>query len=108
MWQLVKKFQDVKEALDCTKPKGNKSISNDSIEQLSKLASGSNLHDSMEELVDCYLNYFKSENDDNSQVLVIAIDDLDVQTSHTYQMVEQIRKYLIIDKVLILMGVKLV
>lgn len=106
--KLVKKFQDVKEALDCTKPKGNKSISNDSIEQLSKLASGSNLHDSMEELVDCYLNYFKSENDDNSQVLVIAIDDLDVQTSHTYQMVEQIRKYLIIDKVLILMGVKLV
>ena len=90
--ELVKRFQDVKEALDCTKPKGNKSISNDSIEQLSKLASGSNLHDSMEELVDCYLNYFKSENDNNSQMLVIAIDDLDVQTNHTYQMVEQIRK----------------
>ena len=41
-------------------------------------------------------------------MLVIAIDDLDVQTNHTYQMVEQIRKYLIIDNVLILMGVKLV
>lgn len=106
--KLVKKFQDVKEALDCARPKDHKSISNDSIEQLSKLASGSNLHDSMEELVDCYLNYFKSENDDNSQVLIIAIDDLDLQTNHTYQMVEQIRKYLIIDKVLILMGVKLV
>lgn len=106
--ELVKKFQDVKDALDCTKPRSLKSISNDSIEQLSKLASGSNLHNSMEELVKCYLNYFESENDNNSHMLVIAIDDLDVQTNHTYQMVEQIRKYLIIDNVIILMGVKLV
>lgn len=106
--ELVKKFQEVKDALDCTKARDIRFNSNDSIEQLSKLASGSNLHDSMEKLVECYLNYFKSENDNNSQMLVIAIDDLDVQTNHTYQMVEQIRKYLIIDKVLILMGVKLV
>lgn len=106
--KLVKKFQEVKDALDCTKDRDIRFNSNDSIEQLSKLASGSNLHDSMEKLVECYLNYFKAENDKNSQMLVIAIDDLDVQTNHTYQMVEQIRKYLIIDKVLILMGVKLV
>lgn len=105
---LVKKFQDVKEALDCTKSRDSKSVSNDSIEQLSKLASGSNLHDSMERLVECYLDYFKPASDKNSQMLVIAIDDLDVQTNHTYQMVEQIRKYLIIDNVIILMGVKLV
>lgn len=105
---LVKKFQDVKEALDCTKSRDSKSVSNDSIEQLSKLASGSNLHDSMERLVECYLDYFKPTSDKNSQMLVIAIDDLDVQTNHTYQMVEQIRKYLIIDNVIILMGVKLV
>lgn len=106
--ELVKKFQEVKEALDCTEDRDIRFNSNDSIEQLSKLASGSNLHDSMEKLVECYLNYFKAENDKNSQMLVIAIDDLDVQTNHTYQMVEQIRKYLIIDNVLILMGVKLV
>lgn len=106
--KLVKKFQEVKDALDCTKARDIRFNSNDSIEQLSKLASGSNLHDSMEKLVEYYLDYFKSENDKNSQMLVIAIDDLDVQTNHTYQMVEQIRKYLIIDNVLILMGVKLV
>ena len=106
--KLVKKFQEVKDALDCTKARDIRFNSNDSIEQLSKLASGSNLHDSMEKLVDCYLSYFKPENDNNPQMLVIAIDDLDVQTNHTYQMVEQIRKYLIIDNVIILMGVKLV
>lgn len=106
--ELVKRFQDVKDALDYTKPINPKSVSNDSIEQLSKLASGSNLHDSMEKLVGCYLDYFKSESDKSQHMLVIAIDDLDVQTNHTYQMVEQIRKYLIIDNVIILMGVKLV
>jgi signal recognition particle GTPase len=106
--ELVKKFQNVKEALDCTKARDPRSASNDSIEQLSKLASGSNLHNSMEELVTCYLNYFKSENNKTQQMLVIAIDDLDVQTNHTYQMIEQIRKYLIIDNVIILIGVKLV
>lgn len=106
--ELVKKFQNVKEALDCINVRAPRFASNDSIEQLSKLASGSNLHNSMEELVTCYLDYFKSENDKTQQMLVIAIDDLDVQTNHTYQMVEQIRKYLIIDNVIILMGVKLV
>lgn len=106
--ELVKKFQNVKEALDCTNVRYSRFASNDSIEQLSKLASGSNLHNSMEELVKCYLDYFKSEDDNAQQMLVIAIDDLDVQTNHTYQMVEQIRKYLIIDNVIILMGVKLV
>ena len=105
---LVKRFQEVKDAINCNQTRGTIYDSNDSIEQLSKLASGSNLHDSMEKLVECYLKYFKSERDENQQMLVIAIDDLDVQTNHTYQMVEQIRKYLIIDNVLILMGVKLV
>jgi energy-coupling factor transporter ATP-binding protein EcfA2 len=105
---LVKKFQNVKDALDCTKSNNFIYESNDAVEQLSKLASGSNLHNTMEELVKCYLEYFRSEDDKKEQMLVIAIDDLDVQTNHTYNMVEQIRKYLIIDNVLILMGVKLV
>ncbi|MBO5957574.1 MAG: hypothetical protein J6Q39_08470 [Bacteroidales bacterium] len=106
--ELVKKFQEAKDALDCTNPQKSSYVNNDSIEELSKLASGSNLHNKMEELVKYYLDYFKTDKDDTPQMLVIAIDDLDVQTNHTYQMVEQIRKYLIIDNVLILMGVKLI
>lgn len=105
--ELVKKFQEVKDALDCTNPKKYNYASNDSIEELSKLASGSNLRKKMAELVNGYLEYFKSNDDKDQQMLVIAIDDLDVQTNHTYQMVEQIRKYLIIENVVILLGVKL-
>lgn len=106
--ELVKKFQEVKDALDCTNPKKYNYASNDSIEELSKLASGSNLRKKMAELVNGYLEYFKSNDDKGPQMLVIAIDDLDVQTNHTYQMVEQIRKYLIIENVVILLGVKLI
>lgn len=107
--QLVKRFQEVKDALDClnSNRKENK-YHNDSIEELSKLAAGSNLREKMEKLVDCFLKYCSDGDDASKKILVISIDDLDVQTNHTYKMVEQIRKYLIIDKVVILLGVKLV
>ena len=106
---LVKCFQAVKDALDSlNRTKKEDKYHNDSIEELSKMAAGSNLHEEMEELVKSYLNYFHEGTRDCKKILVIAIDDLDVQTNHTYKMVEQIRKYLIIDNVIILIGVKLV
>ena len=106
---LVKCFQAVKDALDSlNRTKKEDKYHNDSIEELSKMAAGSNLHEEMEELVKSYLNYFHEGTRGCKKILVIAIDDLDVQTNHTYKMVEQIRKYLIIDNVIILIGVKLV
>ena len=101
---MVKCFQDVKETLDCINTPIKSSDTNDSIEALSKMAASNNLKLQMECLVDAYLSYF---HDNNKSVLVIAIDDLDVQTKHTYKMLEQISKYLIMDRVLILIGVKL-
>lgn len=107
--QLVKRFQEVKDALDCLNSKRiENKYHNDSIEELSKLAAGSNLREKMEKLVDCFLKYCSDGDDASKRILVISIDDLDVQTNHTYKMVEQIRKYLIVDKVVILIGVKLV
>lgn len=101
---LVKCFQDVKETLDCINKPIKTSDINDSVEALSKMAASNNLKRQMEVLVDAYLSYFHV---DSKSVLVIAIDDLDVQTKHTYKMLEQISKYLIINKVVILIGVKL-
>ena len=106
---LVKCFKGVKDALDSlNRTNKEDKYHNDSIEELSKMAAGSNLHEKMEELVESYLNYFYEGTRGKKKILVIAIDDLDVQTNHTYKMVEQIRKYLIIDNVIILIGVKLV
>ena len=99
-------YADALDSLNRTKKEDK--YHNDSIEELSKMAAGSNLHEEMEELVKSYLNYFHEGTRGCKKILVIAIDDLDVQTNHTYKMVEQIRKYLIIDNVIILIGVKLV
>lgn len=101
---LVKSFQEVKETLDCIDTPIKSSDTNDSVEALSRMAASNNLKQQMEKLIDGYLSYFNGQSE---SVLVIAIDDLDVQTKHTYTMLEQISKYLIVDRVVILIGVKL-
>lgn len=103
--KLVKCFQDVKETLDCINTPIKSSDTNDSVEALSKMSASNNLKQQMEVLIDEYLSFFHQRK--IQSVLVIAIDDLDVQTKHTYQMLEQISKYLIIDRVVILISVKL-
>lgn len=101
---LVKCFQEVKETLDCIDTPIKSSDTNDSVEALSRMAASNNLKQQMEKLIDSYLSYFNGQ---CKSVLIIAIDDLDVQTKHTYTMLEQISKYLIVDRVVILIGVKL-
>lgn len=110
--ELITRFQQVKETLDCINTPNNIYASHDSIESLSRMSSSSDLESKMHELISCYLNYFaeivSSPCEENKyNALVIAIDDLDVQAKHTYKMVEQIRKYLIQDNIVILLGVKL-
>lgn len=97
---LTRKFQKVKDSLDTIHGKGNDS--NDSIEELSNLAGGINLREHMVELIDSYLRYSRKK------YLAIAIDDIDLQTRYAYKMVEQVRRYLIVPNVIILMGVKLI
>lgn len=97
---LARKFQKVKNSLDTINSKSNSS--NDSIEELSNLASGINLREHMIELIRSYLKYA------GKKYLAIAIDDIDLQTRYAYKMVEQIRRYFIIPNVIILMGIKLI
>lgn len=110
--ELITRFQQVKETLDCINTPNNIYASHDSIETLSRMSSSSDLESKMHELISCYLQYFAEVvsspcGESKYNALVIAIDDLDVQAKHTYKMVEQIRKYLIQDNVVILLGVKL-
>ncbi len=98
--KVVKAFQKVKESLESI-GNGSKREINDSIESLSILAGGIGLKGAMTQLISLYLNYMKSD------ILAIAIDDIDLQTQHAYKMVEQIRRYFIIPNVVILMGMKM-
>lgn len=71
------------------------------IHQLGNLLVTVNLKKSLKKLVDCYLKYYGND------FLVIPVDDIDNNTDQAYKMMEQIRKYLILPNVIILISFKL-
>lgn len=97
---LINRFERVKKCLDLIKH-DTPNTNNDTFESLSEFAYGINLKVAIGELVEKYLSYFRSS------FLAIAIDDLDMQTRYAYNMVEEIRKYLIQHKIIILIGIKI-
>lgn len=96
---LINRFQRVKDCLDTIH--GETYKTDDSIDSLVNLADGIHLKDELNLLINAYLKFFKCD------ILIIAIDDIDLHTTHAYQMVEQMRKYLIQPNVIILAGVKI-
>ncbi|MHB9140857.1 MAG: hypothetical protein ACYC25_03160 [Paludibacter sp.] len=104
--QVIDKFQETKENLNQLLNDNN--ISDDSLEQLTGLAAAVDLKDNLKNLFDSYLDYFLSiEHTNTKGYLVIKIDDIDLHTKHAYEMVEQIRKYIIQPNVIVLIAVKL-
>lgn len=97
--QLIEAFQQVKEDIDqlCSDTQG------ESLDTLISKAAALNLKGSLRNLVHKYLAYFRQP----EGTLILMVDDLDLHTSFAYQMVEQIRKYLMLPNVLICMAVKL-
>lgn len=80
------------------------------ISKLQNLGESTQLRSSFEKLVARYLEIIpKLENRtrQNSEKLLIAIDDLDLSNEYAYEMAEQIRKYLIIPNVIIFMAIKI-
>lgn len=77
-----------------------------SISKLSKLGESTTLRDAFKDLVEKYLKFMLGNQGANSKLL-IAIDDLDLCSSHAYDMAEQIRKYLMIPNVVIVMALKI-
>ncbi len=71
------------------------------VHQLGNLLVTVDLKKSLKSLVDCYLSYYGKD------FLVIPVDDIDNNTEQAYQMMEQIRKYLILPNVIILISFKL-
>ena len=76
------------------------------IGKLSKLGESTNIKKEFQKLVEMYL-HFMMKNQEGKERLLIAIDDLDLCSSHAYSMAEQIRKYLIIPNVVIIMALRM-
>lgn len=75
----------------------------DDIEALSMLSAAINLRSSLMKLVNEFLEYMGQTNN----TLLVVIDDIDLHTKEATNMVEQIRKYLCVPNVLVVMSFKL-
>ena len=98
---LLEAFQKVQENMKCLK---NGTTELDTIDSLLQLSSGVDLKENMRTLVNAYLEFM---NGSQQSILLFPIDDIDLNTKYAYDMVEQIRKYLILPNVLILVSLKL-
>lgn len=104
---MLKQFQIVYNHLNMIMGKGNTEhidIYEQALENLTVLGDASDLKKSLSSLISLYLRFMNDKSSNN--VLLITIDDLDLNIKHSYQIIEQIRKYLIIPKVVILLAVK--
>lgn len=75
------------------------------IENLSRMGESTALKRELKLLIKIYLEFMVSGN--GKKKLLIAIDDLDLCNANAYKMAEQIRKYLIIPDVVIIMALKI-
>lgn len=82
------------------------------LEKLEQLSIGKKLKNSFQILVNEYLkfhNRYKTgiENNTKKTFLIIPIDDLDMNMKNSFEMAEEIRKYLITDNIIITMAINI-
>lgn len=100
---LMKQFQKVYKGLRIlsSNKKDFYKEHEDDLEVLIDLTAGISLKKDIQKLIYLYLKYISKD------VLIIPIDDLDMNISNGEKMLEDIRKYLLIHNVAILMAVKI-
>lgn len=100
---IIGQFQKVFENLQIINSDRRDLYKKESIEALSKLATSSNLRDCFKELVRIYLEKFEK----GKHFLVIAIDDFDLNILGAYEMLEDIRQFLIQSNIILLIACKI-
>ena len=98
---LLNQFEKVFKSLSSI----NLELSSHTLETLNRKSDAEDLSNKIKQLVDEYLK-FTGYGKDNSK-LVLLIDDLDMSVSYAPDMLEQLRKYLEIDNLIILMSANL-
>jgi|GEM_PF-3476220 hypothetical protein len=78
------------------------------IQKLAYVSNGTSLQTTICKLIQKYLElYRKIHESDRIPYLIVPIDDLDINIEYAYKMAEQIRKYLIIPNVVIIMAINI-
>lgn len=113
--ELVQKFQSVYRHVslinDEKKMLDDEYDYEGNISKLKNLGASTNLKNEFNALVNEYLDFMKrwerKEGQTIGKQLIIAIDDLDLCSKNAYRMTEQIRKYMVLPNVIIIMAIKL-
>lgn len=105
---VLKAFQDVYQCLKVIS-NGNqtKKFEGDALETLAKLADATKLEKNIQNLIKEYLKFIHPDKAQGQSILIIPIDDFDLNVKHAGEMAEQIRKYLMIPQVMVLMAINL-
>lgn len=105
--QLVKLFQNVFDNLKYTNGNNKDELyKQEALDALIKLSTSSNLRESFRELIAKYLKVVSS-NGRSESILVISIDDFDLKIEGVYEMLEDVRQFLITENVIILIACKM-
>lgn len=105
----VRKCQEIYNVVCVKYTSFNKNIEQnpDTVETFSDIAKATRLRELIQELVDIYLDILNHENGSENSVLIIPIDDLDTNIRNAYTLVEDLRSYFMVSKVIIMMAVKM-
>lgn len=76
-----------------------------SIQKIAQIGDSTNLHKILQKLIKSYLDIMTGGN--SKSFLIIPIDDLDINIKYAYKITEQIRKYLVLPNVLIIMAINI-
>lgn len=102
--KLLKRFDEVFKSLKAISGNDKPSFT---LEGLNEKSLALKMHVGMHDLVKSYLNFYNTVNETKVSRLVLLIDDIDMTVSHAPEMLEQLRKYLDIENVIILMSANL-
>lgn len=105
--RMIEAFQEAKEHLSLLNKKKDNIENEDPLQEIHDLTAATDIKNSIDNLIDCYLGYQNGASGKQTTKLVLSIDDIDLNMSNAYVMIEQIRKYLTHPNLIILMAVKM-
>ena len=98
---LLKNFSKVYKALGQIMPSGNNQSF--TIERLNDVSNASDINSLMDKLLKSFKRFLKDDND-KSYIFLLVIDDLDMNVACAAEMMEQVRKFLSLNDMVILMS----
>lgn len=102
--ELLQLFDKTYKNLKILKTESKSVYEGEYLEALMEMSASMKIKSDIENLIEKYKEVVLGN---KNGYLIIKIDDMDLNTKYSYEMVEQIRKYLMIPKVIILMALKI-